>query len=73
MDGKIIDKLLKIAKEKNYDYVSNVNPPTFPNGLDVSVIRSETLYDAWKNSKSKFEKEHVVPFIQKAENLKNLI
>ena len=47
MDGKIIDKLLKIAKEKNYDYVSNVNPPIFSNGLDVSVIRSE-LYDAWK-------------------------
>ena len=70
MDGKIIDKLLKIAKEKNYDYVSNVNPPTFPNGLDVSVIRSETLYDAWKNSKSKFEKEHVVPFIQKSRKFK---
>ena len=65
MDAKIVDKLTKIAKKNNYDYVSNVHPPTFPNGLDVSVIKSKILYDAWKNSKSKFEKEHVVPFIQK--------
>ena len=70
MDAKIIDRLLKIAKEKDYDYVSNVYPPSFPNGLDVSVIRSETLYDAWKNSKSKFDKEHVVPFIQKSRKFK---
>ncbi len=65
MDAKIIDRLLKIAKKKNYDYVSNVFPPSFPNGLDVSVIKSKTLHDAWKNSTSKFDNEHVVPFIQK--------
>ena len=68
MDAKIIDKLVKIARKKNYDYVSNVYPPTFPNGLDVSVIRFTALEDAWKNATSKFDREHVVPFIQK--NLK---
>ncbi len=70
MDPKIIDKLVKIAKKGNYDYVSNVYPPTFPNGLDVSVIRFKALFEAWKNSKSIFDKEHVVPFIQKNRKFK---
>ena len=29
MDPKIIDKLVKIAKKGNYDYVSNVYPQLF--------------------------------------------
>ena len=70
MDAKIIDRLVKIAKEKNYDYISNVCPPSFPNGLDVSVIKFETLHNAWKNSKLKFDREHVVPFIQKNRKFK---
>ena len=75
IDYSIIDKLVKIVRQKKYDYASNVNPATFPDGLDVSVIKFKTLEESWKKVKSSYDKEHVVTYIQKNKNLKkfNLI
>ena len=65
MDPKLVDKLVSIAEKKNYDYVSNVNPPTYPDGLDISVISTEVLEEAWRLAKTKFDKEHIVTYIHR--------
>ena len=54
-------------RKNDFDYVSNVCPPSFPNGLDVSIINYKTLEETWQNAKSSFDKEHVVTYIQKKE------
>tara|TARA_Y100000816_G_scaffold76894_1_gene52124 strand:- start:24217 stop:26247 length:2031 start_codon:yes stop_codon:yes gene_type:complete len=75
IEPKIVDKLINVIKNKNFDYVSNVFPPTFPDGLDVSVMTYKTLEYAWKKAKTKHDKEHVVTYIQREKKFKkfNLI
>ena len=38
VDPKIVDEFISNFKKNNYDYLSNTNPWTFPDGLDVEVF-----------------------------------
>lgn len=76
IDPKIIDETVKLHLKKKSDYTSNTLAMSFPDGLDVEVINLETLLKSQKNSKNKFNKEHVTPFIRKSklfnkQNFKN--
>ena len=62
-DYKILDKMIKIAKTKNYDYISNTNPPTFPEGFDLEIFTIKALKNAKLKAKSNYDKEHVTPYI----------
>ena len=65
IDSNLVDKLITIASKNSYDFVSNCSPPTFPDGLDTSVISYKTLRETWKNAKSLHDREHVVPYIER--------
>ena len=71
IDFQIVDKLTSIAERKNLDYVTNTQPPTFPDGLDVSVISFKALQNTWQKAKSDFDKEHVVTYIQKSKKFQS--
>ena len=58
-DPYLIDKLTKIYFKHNYDYVSNVNPPTFPNGFDIEIFSLKLAKNSLKRFKSKKNREHV--------------
>ncbi len=58
-DPKIIDKLITKFFLGKYNYVSNVNPPSFPNGFDVEVVNLELLKNSLKIIGSNLNKEHV--------------
>jgi glutamate-1-semialdehyde aminotransferase/spore coat polysaccharide biosynthesis protein SpsF (cytidylyltransferase family) len=78
IDPKIVDDVINNFFFKNVDYASNVNPPTFPDGLDVEVFKFSVLKEAYINAKKSAEREHVTPFIInnkkfKKFNLKNSI
>lgn len=60
----IVDEVIKRYEECDFDYVSNVNPPTFPDGLDVEVFSFKALETAWTEAKMKSEREHVTLFIR---------
>lgn len=63
-DAEIIDAVIaKHIADKN-DYTSNVDPETFPDGLDVEVMSFSALKDAWLNAKFKVDLEHVTPYIR---------
>ena len=70
VDSSIIDEMYTIFKKKKLDFISNYSPPTFPDGLDVSIFTFNALKKAWKNSRSKFDREHVVPYILNNKNFK---
>ena len=67
VDPKIVDSLIEKFISNNVDYASNVNPPTFPDGLDVEAISFNSLKKAYMKSKDKFDLEHVTPFIRRNE------
>ncbi len=66
IDPEIVDSVINKYKESDADYVSNTNPPTFPDGLDVEVFSFYALKIAWKNAKKPSEREHVTPFIRES-------
>ena len=69
IDPKMVDDTVNFFNENKFDYVSNCNPPTFPDGLDIEIFKREVLFAASENAKSKFDKEHVTPWIKNNDNL----
>lgn len=65
IDPELIDQVISVHLRDHNDYTSNGMPPTFPDGLDVEVIRFEALYDAWKSARMLSEREHVTQYLIK--------
>ncbi len=65
IDPEIIDKVILyyINNRNKYDFVSNLHPPSYPDGNDVEVMSFECLETAWLNAKKEFEREHTTPYI----------
>jgi glutamate-1-semialdehyde 2,1-aminomutase len=70
IDSEVVDSVIKEYKASNADYVSNTNPPTYPDGLDVEVFSFLTLKTAWENAKDNRELEHVTPYIYESGKFK---
>mgnify|MGYP001159963018 FL=1 len=72
IDAKLVDEAIDKFKNGKADILTNCNPPTYPDGLDISVFNFESLFSAWKNAKTNFDKEHVVPFLLKNSKYKKI-
>ena len=64
-DPDLIDRVVGFCIDGGYDYASNTLEPTFPDGLDVEVMRMEALAAAWREARLPSEREHVTPFLHK--------
>lgn len=65
LDSNVIDATIKLHLNEQYDYTSNVTPPTFPDGLDIEVMKFSVLKKAWEHAELPSELEHVTPYINK--------
>jgi spore coat polysaccharide biosynthesis protein SpsF len=65
IDPQVIDKVILyyIKNQERFDFVSNLHPPSYPDGNDVEIMSFEVLERAWINAKKDFEREHTTPFI----------
>lgn len=65
IDPAVIDKVIGqfLASSGKWDYLSNLHPPTWPDGNDVEVMSAATLARAWREATSPIEREHTTPFI----------
>ncbi|MFH0739971.1 MAG: glycosyltransferase family protein [bacterium] len=63
LDWQVCDEVIDFYLQNKFDYVSNVRPPTFPDGLDVEVFSFGALEKTWENAKLNSEREHVTPYI----------
>ena len=70
VDSKIVDNCIELFKSKNVDYLSNIIPPSFPDGLDVEVFSFSSLKKAWQKSFRKTDREHVTTYIIKENSFK---
>ncbi len=65
VDTSIVDSLINNLIKHKLDFISNLSPPTFPDGLDVAVCTFKALKKAWKLSTNKYDREHVWPYFMK--------
>ena len=64
VDADLVDECITKFHLSGVDYLSNLEPQSFPDGLDIEVFSFQTLEDANNLAKSNFEKEHVTPYIK---------
>jgi spore coat polysaccharide biosynthesis protein SpsF len=65
IDPDEVDRVIATYLEfyPSYDYVSNCFERSYPRGLDTEIFSFDALEQAFVEGKSRFEKEHVTPFI----------
>lgn len=66
IDYRIVDSAIQYFLENDYDYVSNIDPPTYPDGLDVEVFTFAALEKAWKETARTHDREHVTPYMRES-------
>jgi len=64
IDPEVVDKVIDEYTFGKYDYCSNTNPPTFPDGLDAEVFSFKSLEAAYNKANLQSEIEHVTPYIR---------
>jgi len=64
IDPQLVDEVIGLYQKNNVDYVSNTEPPTYPDGLDTEVFSFTALETAYNKAEKYFEREHVTPFIR---------
>jgi spore coat polysaccharide biosynthesis protein SpsF len=65
IDPAVIDQVIGVFLENpgRWDYVSNLHPPTYPDGNDVEVMAAGALARAWKEAHGNAEREHTTPYL----------
>lgn len=65
IDPEVVDRVIGFYCDhaSSYDFVSNLHPPTWPDGQDVEVIPIGILEHAWREATLPMEREHTTPFI----------
>lgn len=59
IDPAVIDAVVALRAAKGVDYCSNIEPPTFADGLDVECFKRTALDRARRESSAPAEREHV--------------
>jgi glutamate-1-semialdehyde 2,1-aminomutase len=63
VDPALVDEAVAAFRGAGVDYLSNCDPPTYPDGLDVEVFSARALETAWREARHAPEREHVTPYL----------
>lgn len=64
VDRQLVDEMIDHFNGASVDYISNILPPTYPDGLDIEIFSFAALERAAHQAVKPFEREHVTPFIR---------
>ena len=64
IDPDVIDAVGNLFGRGEHDYVANINPPTYPDGLDVELFTFAALERSWRDARLRSEREHVTVYIR---------
>lgn len=59
IDPGILDAVIRLRRDSGADYASNIDPPSFPDGLDCEVFSRDVLQRALREAVQAPEREHV--------------
>jgi glutamate-1-semialdehyde 2,1-aminomutase len=68
VDSKLVDSCIRGYKKTKVDYFSNIDPATYPDGLDIEVMSFQSLERANSEADSDFDREHVTPYIRNSDS-----
>ena len=66
IDPELVDQVITAYEAQRVDYLCNVLPPTYPDGLDIEVFSFRALEQAAQQASKLAEREHVTPFIRES-------
>jgi glutamate-1-semialdehyde 2,1-aminomutase len=66
VDPALVDLAVEQFLSCSVDYVSNVIPATYPDGLDIEVFTKDALVKAAQESVDAFDHEHVTPYLRRS-------
>ncbi|MCR9242067.1 MAG: aminotransferase class III-fold pyridoxal phosphate-dependent enzyme [Rhodobiaceae bacterium] len=66
VDAGLVDQCIQDFRQAKVDYLSNIMPPTFPDGLDVEVFSFSALEKAANEAQESADREHVTPYLRRA-------
>ncbi len=66
LDPEVSDLVVRdyLAHREEADYASNIEPPTFPDGLDTEIVSGAALERAWREARLPSDREHVTTYIR---------
>jgi len=70
-DYEVLDDAIKTFENKKCDYLGMISE-TFPDGLDLEIMKYEALETAWKQADLVSEREHVTLYIKNHSELFNI-
>jgi glutamate-1-semialdehyde 2,1-aminomutase len=68
VDPALVDLCIQGFKQSQVDYFSNVDPATFPDGLDIEVMSFASLERTNNETNAEFDREHVTPYIRNSDS-----
>lgn len=65
IDPAVVDRVIGtyLDSPDRFDFVSNLHPPTWPDGQDVEVIPMEILATIDREAQASWEREHTTPYV----------
>lgn len=69
IDPEIVSQVVSTFQNNRFDFVSNGNIRTYPDGMDVSVFSTQSLQKASLLTKNKFDLEHVTLFLRRKKKI----
>jgi glutamate-1-semialdehyde 2,1-aminomutase len=66
VDPALVDEVVRRFRASGVDYFSNINPATYPDGLDIEVCRYEALQRACGETSVPYDHEHVTPYLRES-------
>jgi len=73
VDSVLVDQAIERFKSAGVDYLSNVEPATFPDGLDIEVFTVQALEMAAQESSDAFDHEHVTPYLRRSDQFRKAV
>ncbi len=63
IDPAVVDRVIAAFVPGAHDYVSNLHPPSYPDGNDVEAMSRDALEIAAREATRPLEREHTTPFL----------
>jgi glutamate-1-semialdehyde 2,1-aminomutase len=70
VDPGLVDEVVRGFKAAGVDYFSNIDPPTYPDGLDIEVCTFKALEQASRETDRPYDREHVTPYLRESKRFK---
>lgn len=68
VDKDVVAKAVEILETQNADYVTNVSPTTFPDGIDIHAVRMDALKFAARNAVLSSQRLHPFSYFHRHHN-----